>query len=157
MSEELKKEIIGIGLLGVFAFILISLLSYQPFDPSLNTVASDTVRNFCGRAGSYTSDFLIQLFEIMSYAVTCFILAFSIIFLRRKAMPHLLILGSGFLLFFLSMSALLQITVGKIQVKTVTIPFSGLLGLLLERGLLHAFSYFGSLLLSVILFLISLF
>ncbi|OPY69890.1 MAG: DNA translocase FtsK [Syntrophorhabdaceae bacterium PtaU1.Bin034] len=157
MSEELKKEIIGIGLLGVFAFILISLLSYQPFDPSLNTVASDTVRNFCGRAGSYTSDFLIQLFGIMSYAVTCFILAFSIIFLRRKAMPHLLILGSGFLLFFLSMSALLQITVGKIQVKTVTIPFSGLLGLLLERGLLHAFSYFGSLLLSVILFLISLF
>ena len=37
------------------------------------------------------------------------------------------------------------------------IPFSGLLGLLLKRGLVHVFSYFGSLLLSSVLFLISLF
>ena len=37
MSEEIKKEIIGIGLLGLFLFLFVSLLSYHPFDPSLNT------------------------------------------------------------------------------------------------------------------------
>ncbi len=157
MSEEIKKEIIGIGMLGLFLFLLVSLLSYYPFDPSLNTAASDGVRNFCGRAGSYTSDCFIQLFGVMSYLLIAFILVFSVLYLRKRIPPHLPILASGFVLFFLSLSALLQICVGKIQMRSVVVPFSGLLGLLLERGLVHVFSYFGSLLLSSVLFLISLF
>jgi S-DNA-T family DNA segregation ATPase FtsK/SpoIIIE len=157
MSEELKKEIIGVGLFGLFVFVLVSLLSYHPFDPSLNSVASGPVRNFCGRAGSYTSDFLIQLFGIMSYMLTAFLVVFAFLFLRRKVPPHLLLLISGCVLFFLSLSLLLQISVDKIQMKGVIIPFSGLLGDLLAKGLLHVFSYFGSMLLSSILFLISLF
>ena len=40
MSDELRKEIIGIGLAGLFLFIFVSLLSYYPFDPSLNSVAA---------------------------------------------------------------------------------------------------------------------
>ena len=58
MSEEIKKEIIGVGLLGLFLFLFVSLLSYNPFDPSLNTVASDSVRNFCGRAAPTPPTFL---------------------------------------------------------------------------------------------------
>ena len=52
---------------------------------------------------------------------------------------------------------LLQIIVGKVQIRTVVIPFSGLLGVLLEKVLLHVFSYFGSILISLFLFFISLF
>jgi S-DNA-T family DNA segregation ATPase FtsK/SpoIIIE len=157
MSDALKKEIIGIALLGLFLFIFVSLLSYHPFDPSLNSATSDTVMNFCGRAGSYTADFLVQYFGFMSYALAGFILFFSVISLRKKTVSHLDLLGAGFILFFFSLSALLQITIGRIQMKAVVIPFSGLTGVLLERGLIHALSYFGSLLLSVVLFLISLF
>ena len=157
MSDALKKEIIGIALLGLFLFIFVSLLSYHPFDPSPNSATSDTVMNFCGRAGSYTADFLVQYFGFMSYALAGFILFFSVISLRKKTVSHLDLLGAGFILFFFSLSALLQITIGRIQMKAVVIPFSGLTGVLLERGLIHALSYFGSLLLSVVLFLISLF
>ena len=81
ISEEIRKEIIGIVMLGLFLFLLASLLSYYPFDPSLNTVASGGVRNFCGRAGSYTSDFLIQIFGVMSYLLVVFVLVFSVIYL----------------------------------------------------------------------------
>ena len=157
ISEEVRKEIIGIVMLGLFLFLLVSLLSYYPFDPSLNTVSSGGVRNFCGRAGSYTSDFLIQIFGVMSYLLVAFVLVFSAIYLSRKVPVHLPVLASGFVLFFLSVSMLLQISVGKVQMRSVAVPFSGLLGLLLERGLVHVFSYFGSLLLSSVLFLISLF
>jgi len=157
MPDALKKEIIGVGLAGLFLFVLVSLLSYHPFDPSLNSVASSgAVKNFCGRAGSYTADFLVQLFGVMSYALCGFVLTFSVLFLRKKAVGRLAVLSSGLVLFFFSLSSLLQITVGKVQFKTVAIPFSGFIGDLLERGLLHTFSYFGSLLLSVVLFLISL-
>ncbi len=62
MSDALRKEIIGIALLGLFLFVLVSLLSYHPFDPSPNSATSEAVRNFCGRAGSYTADFLVQYF-----------------------------------------------------------------------------------------------
>jgi S-DNA-T family DNA segregation ATPase FtsK/SpoIIIE len=93
----------------------------------------------------------------MSYALAGFFLFFSVISLRKKSVSHLDLLAAGFILFFFSLSALLQITIGRIQMKAVVIPFSGLTGVLLERGLIHALSYFGSLLLSVVLFLISLF
>ena len=157
MSEELKKEIIGIGLLGLFLFIMASLVSYHPFDPSINTISSAPVRNLCGKAGSYTSDTLIQLFGFMSYLLAACLLFFAGVHIKKKSLPHPLLLASGIVLLFISLSMLLQVLFGKLQVRTVSIPFSGLLGLLLERTLLNVFSRFGSILISTIMFVISLF
>ena len=58
MSPELKKEMLGVGLLGLFLFLLVSLISYHPFDPSLNALASGGAKNWCGKVGSYISDIL---------------------------------------------------------------------------------------------------
>ncbi len=157
MSEELKKEILGIGLLGLFLFIMASLISYHPFDPSINTISSGPVRNLCGKAGSYTSDALIQLFGFMSYLLTASLLFFSGVHVKKKSIPHPLLLASGLVLLFISLSMLLQVLFGKLQIRSVSIPFSGLLGLFLERTLLNVFSRFGSILISLIMFVISLF
>ncbi len=157
MSGDLKKEILGIGLLGIFIFLLVSLLSYNPFDPSLNTVAEGAAKNLCGKVGSYISDLLIQVFGMMSYFLSAFILLFSIFYIRKKEPPHPLIIAAGLILLFLSLSSFLQIMIGKIQLRGVLIPFSGFLGLLLQKTLINLFSYFGSYLISIILFLISLF
>jgi S-DNA-T family DNA segregation ATPase FtsK/SpoIIIE len=94
---------------------------------------------------------------MMSYTMTLFVFVFSALHLKKRSFDHILLLASGFLLFFLSLSAMLQILIGRVQVQGVFIPFSGFLGLLLERAFLHVFSYFGSLLLSFVLFLISVF
>jgi S-DNA-T family DNA segregation ATPase FtsK/SpoIIIE len=129
MPDALRKEIVGVGLLGLFLFTLVSLLSYHPFDPSFNAdVSSDTVRNFCGRAGSYTADFLFQMFGLMSYGVCAVIATFSALSIRKKAVDQPLLFASGVVLLFLSLSALLQITCGRVQIKSVIIPFSGLTG-----------------------------
>lgn len=157
MSGDLKKEILGIGLLGIFIFLLVSLLSYYPFDPSLNTVAEGAAKNLCGKVGSYISDLLTQVFGMMSYFLSAFILLFSIFYIRKKEPPHPLIIAAGLILLFLSLSSFLQIMIGKIQLRGVSIPFSGFLGLLLQKTLINLFSYFGSYLISIILFLISLF
>lgn len=157
MSGELKKEILGIGLLGLFIFLLVSLLSYHPFDPSFNTLAGGTVKNLCGKVGSYISDLLIQIFGMMSYLLPAFTLLFSAFYLKKKQPPYPLVLSSGLVLLFLSLSLLLEMIVGRIQLRGVGIPFSGFLGLLLEKTLVNLFSNFGSYLISIILFLISLF
>ncbi|MBA4391214.1 MAG: cell division protein FtsK [Syntrophus sp. (in: bacteria)] len=157
MSGELKKEILGIGLLGVFLFLLVSLLSYHPLDPSFHTIADGSTRNLCGKAGSYLSDFLIQAFGMMSYFLAIFTFIFAVFYVKKKDPPNIIVFSSGLALFFLSISSLLQILVGKIHLRGVSIDFSGLLGSLLESVFMNFFSYFGSLLISVILFLISLF
>ncbi|MGD0231135.1 MAG: DNA translocase FtsK 4TM domain-containing protein [Syntrophorhabdales bacterium] len=158
MSDALRKEIIGVGLAGLFLFTLVSLVSYHPFDPSLTTVAATgQVRNFCGRAGSYTADFLFQYFGVMSYALCGFTLTFSMIYLRKKVVSHLPLLASGLVLLFFSLSALLQITIERIRMGGEPIQFSGLVGFYVAGGLLHALNRFGSLLVSIVLLLISLF
>jgi DNA segregation ATPase FtsK/SpoIIIE, S-DNA-T family len=157
MSEELRKEILGIGLLGLFLFVMASLISYHPFDPSINTISSGPVKNLCGKAGSYTSDALIQLFGFMSYMLAGCILFFAGVYIKRKSLPHPLLLACGLVLLFISSSMLLQVVFGKLQIRTVSLPFSGLVGLLLEKTLLNVFSRFGSVLISLIIFVISLF
>ncbi|MBA4418233.1 MAG: cell division protein FtsK [Syntrophus sp. (in: bacteria)] len=157
MSGDLKKEILGIGLSGIFIFLMVSLLSYHPFDPSFNTVTEGVAKNLCGKVGSYMSDLFMQIFGIMSYLLSAFLLLFAAFYVRKKEPPHPLILASGLVLFFLSFSALLQIMVGKVKLGGIAMPFSGFLGSLLERTLVALFSYFGSILIAVILLLISLF
>jgi DNA segregation ATPase FtsK/SpoIIIE, S-DNA-T family len=158
MTAEFKKEVGGVCLFAAFLFLLASLLSYHPFDPSFNnTFAGGGARNLCGKAGSYLSDLLIQAFGMMSYFLPLVALAFSILYLRKKEPPHPLILAAGLLLLFLSLSSLLQITVATIHVKSVAIPFSGLFGAVLEKVLVKFFNYFGTFLISILLLLISLF
>ena len=99
----------------------------------------------------------MQLFGIMSYCLAAFALVFAVFYVRKKTPPHILLLSAGFLLLFLSLSALLQIFAGQISVRTVSLPFSGLLGMLLERTLVSIFSYFGSLLIAFVILIISLF
>ncbi|HOE18023.1 MAG TPA: DNA translocase FtsK 4TM domain-containing protein [Syntrophorhabdaceae bacterium] len=157
MSTELKKEIIGVGLLGIFIFLFVSLVSYHPLDPSFHTVAGGATRNLCGKAGSYVADLMIQVFGMMSYAITAVILFFGLLYLKKKEPPHILVFSAGLALLFLALSSLFQIVIGKIHLKGVPVEFSGLLGSLLERALMYAFNYFGSVLISSIILLISIF
>ena len=149
MSRELKKEILGIGLLGVFLFLLVSLISYYPLDPAS--------QNLCGKAGFHLADILVLVFGMMSYLLAAFMLLFALFYLKKKDPPNIIIFSSGLALFFISLSTLLQIIVGKINMRSVSINFSGLLGFLLDRTLMNFFGYFGSVLICVILLLISLF
>ena len=149
MSRELKKEILGVGLLGVFLFLLVSLLSYYPLDPSS--------RNLCGKAGFHLADMLVLVFGMMSYFLAALTLLFALFYLKKKDPPNIIIFSSGLALFFISLSTLLQIIVGTINVRGVSVNFSGLLGFLLDKTLMNFFGYFGSALICVILLLVSLF
>ena len=157
MSSELKKEILGVGLLGIFLFLLVSLVSYHPFDPSLNTLATGAAKNWCGKVGSYISDILIQIFGLTSYILPGVSLLFGLIYIKKKEPSHMLVLAAGLVLLFLSLSAVLQISVGQIHLRGVVIPFSGFLGSLFEKMFLKFFNYFGSYLILIVLLLISAF
>ena len=154
---DLKKEIIGVALIGAFLFLFVSLLSYHPLDPSFHTVTDTSARNLCGKAGSYISDVLIQLVGLMSYVLISFALVFGIFYVRKKDPPSIIVFSSGLVMFFLSIGTLLQTLIGRVHIRGMPVEFSGFLGSILERALMNFFGRFGTILIAVVLLLISAF
>lgn len=157
LLSDLKKEILGVALIGVFLFLFVSLLSYHPLDPSFHTVTDAGARNLCGKAGSYISDILIQLVGLMSYVLVSFALVFGIFYVRKKDPPSIIVFSAGLVMLFLSVGTLLQVLAGKVHVRGVPVEFSGFLGSILERALMNFFGKFGTVLIAVVLLLISAF
>src|SRR5579871_5434389 len=69
------NEALAVVFLFAGLFILLSLVSYHPFDPSLNTATGLTkAGNLTGRVGASISDFLLQTFGLSAYAIPILIL-----------------------------------------------------------------------------------
>ncbi len=149
LSVELKKEMLGVALIGVFLFLFVSLLSYHPLDPSFHTVTDAAARNLCGKAGSYLSDLLIQLFGLMSYLLVSYSLVFGIFYVRKKDPPSINVFSSGLVLFFLSTGTLLQVFAGKVSLRGIEVEFSGFMGSLLEKALMNFLGNFGTILVAL--------
>ncbi|OPY02102.1 MAG: DNA translocase FtsK [Syntrophorhabdus sp. PtaB.Bin047] len=157
LSAELKKEMLGVALIGVFLFLFVSLLSYHPLDPSFHTVTDAAAKNLCGKAGAYLSDLFMQLFGLMSYLLVGYSLVFGIFYVRKKDPPSIIVFSSGLVLFFLSTGTLLQVSAGKVSLRGVEVEFSGFMGSLLEKALMNFLGNFGTILAAVVLLLISAF
>lgn len=60
-ARRLGTELMGLLFWGASAYLLMSLLSYSPADPSFNrAVGAGPVRNWGGLVGAYVSDLLLQ-------------------------------------------------------------------------------------------------
>src|SRR5438132_9298260 len=73
-----------LGVLGLL--VLLSLASYLPWDPSLDTVPSTapSVRNWIGLWGSYLADVLFQVFGWVAYLVPLVLFVVGIRLLRGR-------------------------------------------------------------------------
>src|SRR6202142_1819248 len=95
------KEAVAVVFLLAGLFVFISLASYHPFDPSLNT-AADGVKalNLTGLVGAFVSDFLLQSFGLAAYAVPVLILLLGWKWIRSSpiAAPWAKIFGALLLL-----------------------------------------------------------
>ena len=74
-----RRALEGIGLtLMVTSFLLIlTLLTYDPGDPSLDTAVDHAPRNFLGHGGAILADILIQAIGIAAYLVPIVLLGWS--------------------------------------------------------------------------------
>src|SRR5580658_3155798 len=73
------KEAVAVVFLFTGLFVFLSLASYHPFDPSLNT-ASEVVKpgNLTGRTGAFLADFFLQAFGLGAYAIPVLIFWLSL-------------------------------------------------------------------------------
>ena len=88
-SDELnlKNEIVAIILLFISIFLIFSLISFNPEDPSFfkNSFRDNIIRNYSGRIGAEVSAILFVVFGYSSYIIffyqlKCFLRKFYFIF-----------------------------------------------------------------------------
>ncbi len=104
----MRKEIIGILLFFLLVFILVSLVTYHPQDPSLNNATSSHhIENRFGLVGSYLADALIGLFGLGAFWVPLMLLFLSIQFFTSRPPLAFGLTFAGGLLLILTSGALL--------------------------------------------------
>ena len=151
---ELTGLLIGVGGL----LILLSLASYLPQDPSLNTtVAPGTLpHNWIGPAGAYLADGLLQFFGWVAYLLPVALLVVGGRLLLAKPFdaPRTKMVGAAMLL--ISLGALLELFPYTPAVHGA-LRGGGLLGFLVATGLTHIFNRLGASIVTATAFLASLF
>jgi len=84
LTTRRLKEFVGILLILIGFIFVISVLSYHPSDPSLNSSTSDPVKNILGLTGSYLADLLLQIFGVVALLPSIIFSAWGWRFLNKK-------------------------------------------------------------------------
>ncbi len=136
---------------------MLSLISYRPEDPSLNS-ATGAARplNLLGYVGSYLSDFLFQSIGLTSLVLPGLILMLAWRWLHSREIesPGVKIFGSG--VFVLGAATLLAMAPG-LRAFGGVVPAGGLIGLLVADGLVHLMNVTGALMFTLACLILSLY
>ena len=103
------KEIKGVVFLALAVFLLLSLLSYFPQDPSFTRAVppdGPATHNLIGKAGSYTADSFIRLLGFGAFLFPLALLACSFKFFLSSSFAVDKSRLGGFFFFALSLSGL---------------------------------------------------
>lgn len=148
MSSFLKRfqhDVRAIGLLGLGIFLTLSLVSYNPQDPSFNSIGQGlNTLNYCGIIGSFLADLIYQIFGLTAWAGVAVIFfssyaSFKAEKMQLKDIRYVL----GFVLMAF-MSALVTIYFPQTKIFDSQIYPGGLLGMGLSMGFLKVFNSIGA-------------
>lgn len=144
----LWREISGIILVGFSIFILCSLITYSPSDPSFFTGYSripPKINNWGGIIGAYIAAWLFQLVGITAFIMPVVLLVFSkkILFPTIEPLSYYVQVVLA-VIFYLCAVALLSIYFGKLNVYQYHFSAGGLLGDTLAKILNKYLNIFGS-------------
>lgn len=157
IKERLKREIVGILLIAIAVFLLLSLISYDPADPSFFSYTSPRtkeIRNWMGIVGAYESALLFQGFGFPSFLIPFILGLYAIGFILRWQWKYPLIKLGGWVLILLTTSSLFSIWMKPLRIYTQDLLVGGFLGETLSRNLVRYFNLPGATILFVALWIL---
>ena len=158
-SERHPRLLEAAGLLLPIAALLIwlSLISYQPGDPSWNTAAAAQANNLIGKAGALLADLLFQGFGLLSFALPLVLVALAWNWLvRRRRIEYPLRRAFGYALFLLSGCTGLELG-PKWTLFGGAVSPGGMIGVLLGDYTVSAFNLTGGILVTLACLLASIY
>jgi len=154
-QEKLKHEIVGILLVALGIFLLLSLVSYSPMDPSFFTYTSikmKEIQNWMGVVGAYISSLLFQGFGFSSFLIPFALGVFAISFILRWEWKYLHIKLGGWVVILLSVSSLLGLWLNSIHQDPLV---GGFVGEMISKTLVRFFNFLGASVLLLVLLILS--
>ncbi|MFQ5695182.1 MAG: DNA translocase FtsK 4TM domain-containing protein, partial [Terriglobia bacterium] len=155
-ANKRLNELIGFLWLVTAVLVALSLASYAPLDPSLNTstpLEDPAVQNWIGVVGAYLADILLQGLGAVAFLLPVLLAALAWKWFRSRAIGSPAARATGVLLLLLSASALLGLTTSLPRVFGL-FPAGGLLGVLLAAGLKAILNVAGSYIAAVALLVV---
>ncbi len=154
---SIKYEIFGIIFLFLSILLMVSLISYSPFDPSFfNSTMNTVVENYGGNIGSELAAFLFVMFGFASFILILYSLFLTTYFFLNRKIKNFYTKSSGFLLLLISLSAFLSNIKPITRVDSMKIKTGGIIGFFLNDFFMTEIKGFLTFLLFSILVFISL-
>ncbi|QLY25518.1 DNA translocase FtsK [Bdellovibrio sp. KM01] len=147
MNQFLKKfrqDVTAICFLGLGLFITLSLVSYNPQDPSLNSIGQGLkALNYCGIVGSFLADGLYQLFGLAAWVIVASLGRMAFAAFRGESLNIKNIRFVWALLLIVDVAALLSIYMPTTRLFQNQIALGGMLGMGVSSALMRAFAFAG--------------
>ena len=158
VSQVQANELTGILMAVAGVLALLSLVSYRPYDPSLNTAVPPgaPAHNWVGVAGAYLADALIQLFGWVAYLIPVALGGTGLFRLLGRGRSALGTRAVGVFLLAVAMMSLLELYPNTPLIQGVT-SGSGLVGAITARLFEYVFNRIGAWIVFSSLLFISLF
>jgi S-DNA-T family DNA segregation ATPase FtsK/SpoIIIE len=155
------REIKGVVFLSLALFLLLSLVSYHPQDPSFThfVASGQATHNFTGKVGSYTADSLIRLFGAAAFLLPLILLVCSYKYFLRSEFNIHASRFAGFLFFVLSFAGILALLIkGGVTLygESLKNGAGGLLGVFIVEFLRAYFNSAGTYILLFLILVVSL-
>lgn len=143
--KRFKSDIKSIGFLGLALFIGLALLSYNPKDPSFNSVGQGLkTLNYCGILGSFMADLIYQSMGLPSWLMVAGLFQAAVLSFKGESVElrNIRILWTALLI--CSLSALVSIYWPDVKIFEKQIYLGGLLGVGLSTGLMRVLNSVGT-------------
>ncbi|HVE57137.1 MAG TPA: DNA translocase FtsK 4TM domain-containing protein [Pyrinomonadaceae bacterium] len=105
-TNSRSNEIIAVILLALAVLVFLCLVSYNPMDPTFNTVSSQKVQNWVGVVGANFAEFLVSIVGLTAYFLPALIVLMAWRVFRAKDLQLSLTQILGYFLFIVSVSSL---------------------------------------------------
>lgn len=145
LVDKFKRDLRAVLWFSGSIFLSLSLISYKPEDPSLNSSAAivDTVGNFCGLVGSFISDIMYQGFGLGAWIIVLVLFRLGWLSFRNTETELNRAKALWALLIVVSCSGLLSLYIEEKTLFTGNIYIGGLMGSLLTKSLISVFNKAG--------------
>ncbi|NVM22347.1 MAG: DNA translocase FtsK 4TM domain-containing protein [Desulfobacterales bacterium] len=106
----MQKEILGVVLVFILIFTAVSLLSYHPSDPSVNSArAAEQIHNIFGQAGAQVAGLLIAMFGLGAFWIPIVLLVATLYIFKEYSRGDILVALAGGLLLVVTTGGLFSL------------------------------------------------
>ena len=151
----MRKEIIGICLFFIVIFIMGSLLSYSPEDPSIHNARTvGSVHNLFGIFGAHVSGILIGLFGLGAFWIPILFLLSSVHFFGDYHGKAIILIMAGGIILIISTGSLLASLQNHFIILGNKFSSGGIIGIPIKSFLIKYTNHTGSAVILILMWLI---